>query len=183
MHLRSFSSATCALLEPASNLAPHLSHPPPARREPKQQVVNNTLAGEAYVLTQCGAEANDAPSELRSFSIPLTSVSLPETVPYAFLDLLGVTDRVYDVSEYVVAPCGQRLLQQCGRVAPDSLSLDNETLLATTIGPYTDGLVTSTNGEWPTQFTFSATTDPGETPRHKRGGRGSACCSPCLPPG
>ncbi|KAL6767340.1 FAP24 [Auxenochlorella protothecoides x Auxenochlorella symbiontica] len=127
------------------------------------KVLNNTLAGEAYTLTQCGVSvaANELPSDARPFSIPLISLSLPETVPYAFLELLGVTDRVYDVSEYVVAPCGQRLVQSCNRVAPDSLSLNNATLLSSTIGAYTDGLVTSSNSAWPTQFTFSATEDPG----------------------
>lgn len=127
-------------------------------------MLNNTLAGEAYTLTQCGVSvaANELPSDARPFSIPLISLSLPETVPYAFLELLGVTDRVYDVSEYVVAPCGQRLVQSCNRVAPDSLSLNNATLLSSTIGAYTDGLVTSSNSAWPTQFTFSATEDPGE---------------------
>ncbi|KAL6766146.1 FAP24 [Auxenochlorella protothecoides x Auxenochlorella symbiontica] len=127
------------------------------------KVLNNTLAGEAYTLTQCGVSvaANELPSDARPFSIPLVSLSLPETVPYAFLELLGVTDRVYDVSEYVVAPCGQRLVQSCNRVAPDSLSLNNAALLSSTIGAYTDGLVTSSNSAWPTQFTFSATEDPG----------------------
>jgi hypothetical protein len=50
--------------------------------------VNNTIAGEVYVLYQCGADAPPAasfPEGTKFFNIPLTSVSAPETVPYAFL--------------------------------------------------------------------------------------------------
>lgn len=51
-------------------------------------MVNNTIAGELYVLFQCGASApptDDFPEGTKFFKVPLTSVSAPETVPYAFM--------------------------------------------------------------------------------------------------
>jgi hypothetical protein len=51
------------------------------------QVVTNTYANETYVLYQCGGtrpSANAVPGA-KIFAIPLTSVSVPDTVPYAFL--------------------------------------------------------------------------------------------------
>jgi hypothetical protein len=51
-------------------------------------VVNNTIAGEVYVLYQCGAAvpaADQLPEGAKLFEVPLTSVSAPETVPYAFV--------------------------------------------------------------------------------------------------
>lgn len=51
-------------------------------------MVNNTIAGEVYVLYQCGADApprSDFPVGTKFFLVPLTSLSAPETVPYAFV--------------------------------------------------------------------------------------------------
>ena len=167
---------------------PLASHPPAAL-----QVVNNSIAGEMYVLYQCGStapasSAPGVPADAKYFEIPLTSLSAPETVPYAFVvrrfrrrwhqiphephfscycelvggpharmhvphpghlappapipalpchhddvpprpptpltpqEYLGLADRVYDVSSYVVSPCGQKLLQCAGRTAPDPFS-------------------------------------------------------------
>ena len=52
----------------------------------RRQTVTNTLVNNTYLLYQCGtlppAGLNGAPN---AFQIPLTSVSVPDTVPYAFL--------------------------------------------------------------------------------------------------
>lgn len=125
------------------------------------KVVTDSLANVSYALLQCGFPTpNDLPT-LRTFSIPLTSLSILETVPYAYLELLGITDRVFDVSEFVVAPCGQRLVQGCGRASPDSLEASNDTLLADSVGDYTDGVVIASPLAWPTQFSFSGASSPG----------------------
>ena len=52
------------------------------------QVVTNSLANETYVLTQCGVApppAADFPAGTKFFTAPLTALSAPETVPYAFV--------------------------------------------------------------------------------------------------
>ena len=51
------------------------------------QVVTNLYANETYVLYQCGGTrpSANAVAGAKVFSIPLTSVSVPDTVPYAFL--------------------------------------------------------------------------------------------------
>jgi len=53
---------------------------------PRRQTVTNSLVNNTYLLYQCGtlppAGLNGAPN---AFQIPLTSVSVPDTVPYAFL--------------------------------------------------------------------------------------------------
>ncbi|KDD76706.1 hypothetical protein H632_c133p3 [Helicosporidium sp. ATCC 50920] len=124
------------------------------------QVVNNTIAGELYVLTPCGATppAAELYPDATFFSTPLYSVSVLETIPYAFLEILGVTSRVYDVSEYVVAPCGQRLVEDCGRVAPDNYQ--NATLLEETIMQATDAAISSEVTGYPESLIFSASEDP-----------------------
>lgn len=51
-------------------------------------MVTNSIAGETYVLSQCGVAPPDAasfPAGTKFFTVPLTSLSAPETVPYAFL--------------------------------------------------------------------------------------------------
>ena len=51
-------------------------------------MVTNSIAGETYVLQQCGAPAPDAaqfPAGTKFFTVPLTALSAPETVPYAFV--------------------------------------------------------------------------------------------------
>lgn len=55
---------------------------------PLSQLVNNSIAEELYVLYQCGADAPapaDFPPGTKFFQIPLVSVVVPETVPYAAL--------------------------------------------------------------------------------------------------
>lgn len=52
------------------------------------QVVTNLYVNETYVLYQCGTarpSADMVPTGSKFFEIPLTSVSVIETVPYAYL--------------------------------------------------------------------------------------------------
>jgi len=84
------------------------------------KVVVNEVAKITYVLYECGSERPDeasVPEGAVYFQVPLTSLSVSETVPFAFLEALGVVDRVHDVSQYVTSACGQKLVE-CGRVAP-----------------------------------------------------------------
>jgi hypothetical protein len=49
--------------------------------------VTNTFTNETYVLYQCGSSrpSGSVTAGAKVFEIPLTSVSVPDTVPYAFL--------------------------------------------------------------------------------------------------
>lgn len=52
------------------------------------QVVTNNIEGETYVLTHCGVApppAADFPAGTKFFTVPLVSVSVPTTVPFALL--------------------------------------------------------------------------------------------------
>lgn len=131
------------------------------------KVVSNHIANETYVLYQCETPAPSAnlfPVDTKFFKIPLVSISAPETVPFAFLELLGVTERVYDVSSYVVSPCGQKLLE-CNRTAPNALDLGNTSMLEASVGPYVDGVLTTAAYPFPASFAFSAAQDPGNLNR------------------
>ena len=125
------------------------------------KVVTNNIANKTYVLYQCGTPIpTNIPSGAKLFQIPLTSVSAPETVPYAFLELLGLDDRVSDVSPYVTSPCGQKILE-CGHISPDFLKLENTTMLKATVGPTSDGLLATEPYEFEKSFAFSANLEPG----------------------
>lgn len=135
---------------------------------PTYKVVTNSIAIETYVLSQCGAQvppASQFPEGTKFFTVPLVSLSAPETVPYAFVDFLGLTDRVHDVSPFVSAPCGQALLECPGgdsRVSPDAMQLTNGTYLEAAVGATTDGLMaTSALRNYPESFAVSAAEDPG----------------------
>ncbi|PRW56963.1 flagellar associated [Chlorella sorokiniana] len=135
---------------------------------PSYKVVTNSIAGETYVLSQCGAQvppASQFPEGTKFFTVPLVSLSAPETVPYAFVDFLGLTDRVHDVSPFVSAPCGQALLECPGgdsRISPDAMQLTNGTYLEAAVGATTDGLMaTSALPDYPESFAVSAAQDPG----------------------
>ena len=102
------------------------------------KVVENKVSNRTYVLYECGSDKPDAatddnvPGDAVFFQVPLTSLSVSETVPFAFLEALGVADRVHDVSPYVTSACGQKLVE-CSQVAPsyaDFLTSElNETAL------------------------------------------------------
>jgi len=131
------------------------------------KVLENKLAGESYVLYQCGTEkpdvsASGVPEGAKFFEIPLTSMSVPETVPYAFVEQLGLDDRVHDVSGFVTGACGQKLVE-CGDVAPDTFTgyLSNLTALENAVGSSVDGVVATSAQEYPKIFSFSATEAPG----------------------
>ena len=52
------------------------------------QVVTNLHVNETYILYQCGTDrpsADMVPAGSKFFEIPLTSVTVLETVPYAYL--------------------------------------------------------------------------------------------------
>lgn len=52
------------------------------------QVVSNLFVNETYVLYQCGTtppSSEIVPAGAKFFQIPLTSISVIETVPYAYL--------------------------------------------------------------------------------------------------
>ena len=53
------------------------------RRSP--QAVTNKLVNDTYLLYQCGTTPPAVQNGGNLFEIPLTSVSVPDTVPYAFL--------------------------------------------------------------------------------------------------
>ena len=99
-HRRPTAVGNCPPLHPTSCPLRLQTHPSPrsssssfprCRRltpPPAPQVVNNTIADELYVLYQCGAGAPPRgafPEGTGFFQVPLTSISAPETVPYAFL--------------------------------------------------------------------------------------------------
>lgn len=127
------------------------------------KVVTNTIANETYVLVQCGATpppADAIPAGAKVFQVPLTSLSAPETVPYAFVESLGLDDRVYDVSPFVTSPCGQKI-STCGRKGPDAMALDNLTMIESTVGPHVDGMLITAPNNYTKSFSFSAALDPG----------------------
>ncbi|KAL4424905.1 hypothetical protein ABPG77_002128 [Micractinium sp. CCAP 211/92] len=128
------------------------------------KVVENHKVNETYVLFQCGAPTPDFtafPEGAKFFQVPLLSISAPETVPYAFVDFLGLGDRVHDVSPYVTSPCGQALLACPGRTSPDFSTLSNATLLDAAVGGTVDGVVVSEEYPYAKAFTVSAAEDPG----------------------
>ena len=81
----------------------------------------------------------------------------------AVQEALSVIDRVYSVSSYTVAPCGQ-LQVACSQITPVSTPEEiTPEILDTEILPYVDGLITSTgNASISPLFAFSASTDPGQ---------------------
>ena len=89
----SAAAATYLLLSSQRPITRSLTHPThPSSLSPNPlpatQVVTNSIAGETYVLSQCGAQvppASQFPEGTKFFTVPLVSLSAPETVPYAFV--------------------------------------------------------------------------------------------------
>ena len=80
-----------------------------AARTPSSQVVNNTQANELYVLYQCPVDApprDQFPEGTKFFQVPLTSVSIPETVPFAFLVREHARNPVRRAQRSHAAPAG-----------------------------------------------------------------------------
>ncbi|KAK9815804.1 hypothetical protein WJX72_009772 [[Myrmecia] bisecta] len=129
---------------------------------PNFKVVTNSKVNETYVLYQCGTAAPSSSlfsNTTKFFEIPLTSVSVPETVPLAFLVRMGLADRLHSVSSFATSACGQQLLA-CNRTAPSTSALTNLTRLAATLNQV-DGIASSSKVANPKVFAFSAATDPG----------------------
>lgn len=125
------------------------------------KVVNNTLAGEVYVLYQCGTTLPDTlPQGAKVFQVPLASVSVPDTTPFAFINALGVADRVHSVSPYTTAPCGQQLVA-CNRTADGMMDLSNSTLVGETFAGVADAVVSTMSVAGPMGVAFNAVSDPG----------------------
>lgn len=74
------------------------------------QAVSNTLVNDTYLLYQCGTTPPAVQNGGNLFEIPLTSVSVPDTVPYAFLVSSG--------SCHVMAMCNLTLLCHGPRPLP-----------------------------------------------------------------
>lgn len=87
------------------------------------QVVKNLKHDETYVLHQCGTVppvlANFGPNA-KSFSIPLKAISITDTSALAFLELLGVQDRMAYITEYASSPCAQFVSTGECTAAPES---------------------------------------------------------------
>ena len=116
------------------------------------KVVENRVSNVTYVLYECGTDRPE-PSEVAAenpvyFQIPLTSVSVSETVPYAYLEALEVVDRVVDVSAYTTSACGQKQVA-CGEVAPGYVDFVspgfNETALAAGVA-VSDAIILGSGG-------------------------------------
>lgn len=125
------------------------------------KLVRNSIVNETYVLVQCGAPPPPAaalPAGAKVFEVPLSAVSVPGTVPLAFMEALGLSDRVASVSPYAVSACAQAVLA-CDGAAPDYAQLSNATYLAAELGSYTDALLTDDASPYPGSFAFSAALD------------------------
>lgn len=130
------------------------------------KVVTDSIANLTYVLVQCGAAPppqDKIPAGATVFQIPLTSISATETVPYAYLEVLGLQDRVSSVSSFVTSSCGQAMVE-CGKVAPDLYSLDstNATQMNTA---FDENAIDAALSSYPIPGTatlvFSGASDPG----------------------
>jgi len=88
---------------------------------PTFKVLTDSLSKEQYVLTQCGqvqpsVAAVNAVEVLKTgyirkyFGVPVQSSAAMSTVLLAFIDSLGVQDRVKFVDSYATAPCWQKAL-------------------------------------------------------------------------
>lgn len=102
------------------------------------KVVENSVSNKTYVLYVCGTDkpavgAAGVSEDAIFFQIPLTSVSVPETVPFAYLQALEVVDRVHDVSTFVTSACGQKLANECGDASPSYVDFTNMSINQTAL--------------------------------------------------
>jgi len=94
------------------------------------KVVTSLMAKEQYVLTQCG-QAPPSDTQVNTvvplptsyvrkhFSVPLQRAIAMSTVHLAFLDDLGVQDRIEKISQYASGSCWQKALS-CGSKLEDA---------------------------------------------------------------
>jgi hypothetical protein len=116
----------------AGSRTPSLPRRPPARQPaeprtpaPSPQVVNNTQANELYVLYQCPVDApprDQFPEGTKFFQVPLTSVSIPETVPFAFLVREHARNPVRRAQRSHAAPAGAAEMLCAAMRAPRATS-------------------------------------------------------------
>lgn len=133
------------------------------------KVVENTVSNKTYVLYVCGTDkpgvgAPGVSEDVMFFQIPLTSVSVPETVPFAYLEALEVVDRVHDVSTFVTAACGQKLANKCGLAAPSYVDFTDMSLNQTALkeaNAATDAILLGLGQEADLVLTFDAEDAPG----------------------
>ncbi len=81
-------SPSCLATRKLSVSTHNLAHDITERLLATLQIVTNLYVNETYVLYQCGTTAPDAdvvPAGSKFFEIPLTSVTVVETIPYAYL--------------------------------------------------------------------------------------------------
>ena len=130
------------------------------------KIVTDSIANLTYVLVQCGAAPppqDKIPAGATVFQIPLTSISATETVPYAYLEVLGLQDRVSSVSSFVTSSCGQAMVE-CGKVAPDLYSLDS-TNATQMNAAFDENAIDAALSSYPIADTatlvFSGSSDPG----------------------
>lgn len=133
------------------------------------KVVDNSISNKTYVLYVCGTDkpSQDAPGvsdEAMFFQIPLTSLSVPETVPFAYLEALEVTDRVHDVSSLVTSACGQKLANECERASPSYVDFNDNSLNKTAFNVATasvDAILLGSGQENDLVLAFDAEDAPG----------------------
>lgn len=94
------------------------------------KVVTSVMAKEQYVLTQCG-QAPPSDTQVNAlvplptsyvrkhFGVPLQRAIATSTVHLAFLDHLGVQDRIEKISQYASGSCWQKALS-CGSKLEDA---------------------------------------------------------------
>ena len=135
------------------------------------KVVTNSVSNQTYVLYVCGsdrpsADAPGVPAGAKFFQIPLTSISVSETVPYAYLEALGVIDRVHDVSPFVTSACGQKLVNACGGASPSYVDYTDFSFNTTAVeesGKSVDAIIVGSGqgADEDIVLAFDAENDPG----------------------
>jgi hypothetical protein len=135
------------------------------------KVVTNGVSNQTYVLYVCGsdrpsADAPGIPDGAKFFQIPLTSISVSETVPYAYLEALGVIDRVHDVSPFVTSACGQKLVNTCGGTSPSYVDYTDFSFNTTAVeesGKSVDAIIVGSGqgADEDIVLAFDAENDPG----------------------
>ncbi|CAK0886569.1 unnamed protein product [Prorocentrum cordatum] len=89
------------------------------------KVLTDEISKEQYILTQCGTDAPsddevdavkarpDSSYSRKSFTIPVQSVVATGTTQLAFIQALGLEDRVHKVTGYAVGACWQKGANEC----------------------------------------------------------------------
>ncbi|KAI8476046.1 MAG: hypothetical protein J3K34DRAFT_402777 [Monoraphidium minutum] len=86
------------------------------------KLATNLVTNQHYVLYQCGtpnpmaAGVGGIPADAKAFSIPLTSLAVPDTTALAFVGMghLKLHDRVVATPTFCTDACGQFIVATCG---------------------------------------------------------------------